>query len=334
MIKALIYRNHATIRHTTMLFMRDLAMTTANLEERISLWAFFGLAFTFSWLFWLLAYFIYSKSMMIASALTCLGSFGPSVAAAAVICIRGGHLAFRHWLMRCFRYRVGWQWFAVAALLPFVVLSGTALAYHLLGGTLVYSLIGSQVLIAPLVFVGVFFFGGPLGEELGWRGFALPVLQRRYGWRVASVFVGIVWGTWHLPLFYLADTTQSQTSITSFMVMIIAYSVVFAWLFNQAGQSVMPMLALHTAFNAWAFLIPTLASSKGQRPSNLAVSIFGAIAVGLLLKPDGVLAWNWPRKKTSEIGIRKKTDSDNVSILRAELWPIADSHCSLERCFF
>jgi uncharacterized protein len=275
--------------------MLEAAMNSAILEKPIALRAFFGLAFAWSWLFWILSYLTHPKSTTLATALTCLGSFGPSLAAVAVVRSMGGPLVFRQWLRQCLRCRVGWQWFALAMLLPLVVMSGVALAYRALGGILVYSLSGLQVLIAPLIFVGVFFAGGPLGEEFGWRGYALPILKKRYGWRVASIVIGVVWGSWHVPLFYLANTTQSQTTLAIFMSMIVAYSVVFAWFFNQSGQSLMPVLALHTAFNAWAFIIPTLPSPRGQRPADIAVGIFVAIAIGLLLKPDRSLGRNWLR---------------------------------------
>ncbi|MGB4118105.1 MAG: CPBP family intramembrane glutamic endopeptidase [Polaromonas sp.] len=50
----------------------------------------------------------------------------------------------------------------------------------------------------------VFMVGDPLGEELGWRGFALPAMQARLGWRAASLVLGAVWGVWYLPLFFIA----------------------------------------------------------------------------------------------------------------------------------
>ena len=56
----------------------------------------------------------------------------------------------------------------------------------------------------------ILLLGGPLGEEFGWHGYALPALQTRHGWRVSSLLLGAVWGLWHLPLFFVAGTVQDR----------------------------------------------------------------------------------------------------------------------------
>ena len=73
---------------------------------------------------------------------------------------------------------------------------------------------------------------------------------------MASLVLGVVWGTWHLPLFYIADTAQRHIPFGLFMVSTIALSVLFAWLFNRTRGSVLPALVLHTAINAWDWVIP------------------------------------------------------------------------------
>lgn len=127
----------------------------------------------------------------------------------------------------------------------------------------------------------VLLLGGPLGEEFGWRGYALPVLQERYSWRVASLVLGMVWGAWHLPLFYRADTAQSHIPVGLFMASTVALSVLFAWLFNHTGGSVLPALVLHTAINAWAWVIPIMVMPDGSnlRPYGLAVGLLVLLAV-------------------------------------------------------
>ncbi len=107
--------------------------------------------------------------------------------------------------------------------------------------------------MVPAVFVGVFFAGGPLSEKLGWRGYALPVLQKRYGWRVASLVIGAVWGGWHLPLFFVAGSTQGQTPVLVF--------------------------------------IPTLPSDAAQRPSETVVGVFVLIALVWLFSADRAADW-------------------------------------------
>lgn len=258
--------------------------------SRVALLSFIVLTFTWSWSLWLLSALIHSKSSMAAAVLSGAASFGPSLSAAAIVFYSVGRVEFRCWLQRCLQWRVGWRWMSLAFLLPLAVMSGVALGQLALGGTLVYSPARDHLLMAPAVFVGVFLAGGPLGEEFGWRGYALPALQKRYGWRVASLVIGAVWGFWHLPLFLLVGTTQSLTPVLVFMPMVVALSVLFAWLFNRTGHSVVPALVLHTAFNGWAFLVPTLPSDGAQRPSEMAVGVFVLIALVLLFRADRAAA--------------------------------------------
>jgi uncharacterized protein len=261
--------------------------STVTSERPLVLWSFFGLTFIWSWTFWFLSHLASAKSITVSASLSLIASYGPSITAAGlVLCTRGSPM-LRQWLKKCLRFRVGWRWIVLAIMFPLVVMSSVAVCYVTFGGKLVPSFDKRIILLAPVVFVGVFFVGGPLGEEFGWRSYALSIMQKRYGWRFASIAIGFIWGIWHLPLFYLANTSQSQTTIPIFMSMIMALSIIFSWLFNRTEQSVVPVLALHTCFNAWAFLTPILPSDHGQKPSEVAVGIFVVIAMVLLLKRDG-----------------------------------------------
>jgi uncharacterized protein len=112
----------------------------------------------------------------------------------------------------------------------------------------------------------------------------LPALQERYSWRVSSLILGAVWGMWHLPLFYIADTAQSHLPFALFMMSTLALSILFAWLFNRTGGSVLPALVLHTAVNAWSWVIPVMVMREGStlRPYGLAVGILVLTALSLL----------------------------------------------------
>jgi uncharacterized protein len=264
----------------------DVRSGAISMVNRVALLSFIATTFTWSWSLWLLSALVYPNSGAVAAVLSAVASFGPSVSASAVVLFGSGPVEFRRWLRRCLQWRVGWRWMALAFLLPLAVMSGVALSQLALGGMLVPSPAHGQLLMAPAILVGVFFAGGPLGEEFGWRGYALPALQNLCGWRGASLVVAVLWGLWHLPLFFLAGTTQSQTPMLVFMPMIAALSILFAWLFNRTGHSVVPALVLHTAFNAWAFLIPTLPSDGAQRPSEIAVGVFVLIALALLFDAD------------------------------------------------
>lgn len=93
--------------------------------------------------------------------------------------------------------------------------------------------------------------------------------------------LGAIWSLWHLPLFFIADTLQSRIPFPLFMLSTIALSILLAWLFNRTGGSVIPVLVLHTAVNAWAWVIPVIVVGD-RRPYGLAVGLLVLVALSLL----------------------------------------------------
>jgi uncharacterized protein len=146
------------------------------------------------------------------------------------------------------------------------------------------------MLLAAVNFLLVFLIGGPLGEEFGWRGFAQPALQVRWGWRSASLLLGLVWAVWHLPLFYSPGTAQSHLPLGWYALSAVASSVVFAWLYQRSRGSVLPALVLHTAVNAWSSVIPVMVQPDGSnlQPFQFVVAILVFTAVVMLLRADPV----------------------------------------------
>jgi hypothetical protein len=255
-------------------------------EDRSRLLAFFAVAFAWSWTCWLLVPAIKAQSALAAGVLSCLGGFGPGVAAVAVVGYAGGRAALRAWLGGCLQWRIGWRWFAPAFFLPLALL-GLAAAMHVaLGGTLGSSPAAGHLPLAAANLVLILLLGGPLGEEFGWRGYALPALQMRHGWRVSSLILGAVWGLWHLPLFFASDTLQGRIPLLPFLLSTVALSVVFAWLFNRSRGSVLPALVLHTAVNWWAWIVPGLLVADNFRQFALVLGLLVLLASGLLVWPQ------------------------------------------------
>jgi membrane protease YdiL (CAAX protease family) len=144
----------------------------------------------------------------------------------------------------------------------------------------------------PLVIINfglVLLVGGPLGEEFGWRGYALSALTARLGWRAASLIIGVVWAAWHLPLFFMAGTAQAQMPIALFMINITASSVGFSWLFARSGRSVWPVIVGHTSLNLWAGLL-ILPLGAGSQAYALVTALVVLIALALLVRGDGLKA--------------------------------------------
>ena len=222
----------------------------------------------------------------VASGLLVLGSFGPTLAAVVLVGRAGGRAGLRAWLARGLGGRVGWGWAALAVGLPLGVVALAAAGHRALGGALPPSPVWGHGLMAAATFGWILVAGGPLGEEFGWRGYALPALQARYGWRVGSLVLGGVWGGWHLPLFFLADTSQRHIPIALFLVSTVALSVLFAWLARRTAGSLVLALLLHTAVNYWTWVVPVVPTGGSVRPYALTVGLLVALAFGLWRLPD------------------------------------------------
>ncbi len=244
---------------------------------------FMALAFAWSWSCWLLSSVFKAQFSVLASVLFLLGSFGPSLAVVVLVWQHQGRAWLLAWFSQCLQWRVGWVWVAVALLVPLAVVAlAAAIHVTLLGGTIPPSPAYGHALLAAVNFVLILLLGGPLGEEFGWRGYALPALQKRYGWRVASLVLGIVWGAWHLPLFYIANTSQQHIPVALFMVGIVAMSVVFAWLVNRTAGSLVVAILFHTAINYWSWIIPVVPNGGSVRPFEFVTGIMVLIALLLL----------------------------------------------------
>lgn len=90
---------------------------------------------------------------------------------------------------------------------------------------------------------------GPLGEELGWRGFALPRMVRRHGAPLAAGMLGLIWGVWHYPAFRIPGMPQGGLNFPLFVVGAIVLSMIVAWLVLRTGGSVLIAILFHLAVN-------------------------------------------------------------------------------------
>jgi uncharacterized protein len=104
------------------------------------------------------------------------------------------------------------------------------------------------------------------------------------GWRSASLFLGVIWGVLHLPLFFISESAQSNGSMAAFFVLIVSTSVFYAWLYQRSSGSVLPALALHTASNSWPSLVPVLPSDADQGAYLFVVGLVVMAAVWLLAR--------------------------------------------------
>jgi len=96
----------------------------------------------------------------------------------------------------------------------------------------------------------IFMMVGIWGEEIGWRGFALPRLQKTFHPVLASLFIGVIWAIWHLPLFFMEGSQQAQLGMTYFFLATLGYSILYSWVYNGSKESLFMIWLLHSMNNA------------------------------------------------------------------------------------
>ena len=270
-------------------------MTLQAWIQRSPLLGYFALTFAGSWVCWALSSAIRTRLPWLATLLMFAGSFGPSLAAIVLVATTRRVEGLRAWLSRCLQWRIGRRWWALAMFLPLAVMLLAAGLHIALGGDIATSPASGHLLLTVVNLPLVLLLGGPLGEEFGWRGYALPVLQDRLGWRAASVGLGLVWGVWHLPLFYIDGTAQARIPLALFLLSVVALSVVFAWLVNRTAGSVVAALLFHTSINFWPSVVPVLPAEGSYRAYAFVVAMLVLLAFVALLT-SGPMAGRFPKR--------------------------------------
>jgi membrane protease YdiL (CAAX protease family) len=170
------------------------------------------------------------------------------IAALIVTVMTGGWRGLRDLLGRITKWRLkpGW-WLAASAPLGFYLLAAGA-TWAIRGEPVDLIAMGQVDFLPPLGLaalpVWILTFG--IGEETGWRGFALPRLQENHGPHRATVILWAFWALWHLPLFFYS---YEVSILPGFLIGLLAGAIVFTWLYNGSGGSVLLVAVWHGAFN-------------------------------------------------------------------------------------
>jgi uncharacterized protein len=179
---------------------------------------------------------------------------GPALAGLLVAGRVGGWAAAADLLSRAFRWRMRWRCWAAAAS-PLLVCLPVVLVLTLFGAAppvadfAKYSGVSAGLgLLAVWVLVVVV---NGIGEETGWRGFALPRLERRYGPLAGTVVLTLVWGAWHIPQFFLLDSFAdfSLPMVPVWLYGLFSGAVVMTWLYNRSGGSILAVAVFHALYN-------------------------------------------------------------------------------------
>jgi membrane protease YdiL (CAAX protease family) len=252
----------------------------SGLLKRYSLVTYFILAYAISWAFWMpLAASSHDLIPIDLPAVVFynLAALGPVLAAIIVSGIEGGKPAVRVLLEKVLKWRVGVRWYLAALLgYPALFLIGSGLDV-LLGGTPSWPPPDLLDLHMPYWFLLVIMPPFVLGEEIGWRGYALPRIQTGRSALAASFILSMLWGLWHVPSFLMRDSLHQSQPFLPWMVWLFMMTVALTWLTNSTGGSVLIAWLYHTAMNYVAFLTP--ATMRGM----VFASILVLVAVVLIV---------------------------------------------------
>jgi membrane protease YdiL (CAAX protease family) len=163
-----------------------------------------------------------------------------------LIAVLHGKAGVRKLLRRLLMWRIGFGWWVAVVLLSTLGLGAVGLSVLVGGDAPDLDVTIPVVVIMFLLFI---FPGSAGGEEIGWRGFALPHLQAVRSALGASVVLGVVWGVWHLPLYLLGADIRPVSLFPAWVLLTVAASVIYTWMYNGTGGSLLIVVLFHAASN-------------------------------------------------------------------------------------
>jgi membrane protease YdiL (CAAX protease family) len=204
------------------------------------------------------------EAIPLSSPLNVLTVWAPGLAAILLAVLATGKTGVRNLVRPLRSWRVGVGWYAFALLLPaghwaaaFGLDRLLGRTYELGPGPVPAQFGPQQAVMVPIIVV--FAFPNALGEELGWRGFALPRLQSRYNALIASVVIGLFWGLWHIPAWIAQDQMAwAPQPVLLRVVSTVPAAIIFTWLYNNTGGSLLPVWLLHTSITVTGYFTPIL----------------------------------------------------------------------------
>jgi len=241
---------------------------------------FVVLAYVLSWSYWIpLALGTRTVESGIGWPTQMPGLLGPAISAVIVTAIVGGRAGLIELRQRMTRWRVGWWWLSVVA----IVVAG-AVGIAISGGVdhtrdlTIYNGIATGV--GPLATIAMVFVLNGIGEETGWRGFLADGLLKRHSLTVTSLLVALVWAPWHTPLFFFQTSFKDFTvaQVVGWAIGLTAGSFVLTWLYRGSGASILLVVVWHTAFN-FTSATPATEGAAAAISSTLVMVAAVAIAV-------------------------------------------------------
>ena len=250
---------------------------------------FFLVTFMFSWVLWtplvLGSLNIIPVSEKLLSAVRVpvimLGAFGPLAGALIDLRLREGKGSAKKYLKSFLDLKSGWKSYVI----PIIIFGGsTFIAWffpELFGAKRLSMLLPSIWVFIPVLLFMIFLGGGQ--EEFGWRGYALPVLEKKFGIWYANIILGAIWAFWHIPTWFITGTTQSHMNFGGFILLMTGYSFIFSWIRKISGNRPFSGLYAHGLANAFIPVMPTFNMQDGVMQPRFWIWVTLTFIIGILI---------------------------------------------------
>jgi membrane protease YdiL (CAAX protease family) len=226
-----------------------------------SLLRFFAITYVVTWTFWLAAGTLIPARWPadtrepLRGFVMLLGTIAPALVALGLTARATGRAGVESLLRRVVAWQVPARWFVFALGYMAILKLTVALIHRLALGA--WPRFGSEPWYVMLAAISISTWV-QAGEEIGWRGYALPRLAGRFGLAGASIILGVIWACWHLPLFFLPGGDTYRQSFPLYLVQVTAVSVAMAWLYWRTNGSLLLTMLLHASINNTKDIVPSI----------------------------------------------------------------------------
>lgn len=272
------------------------------MKQKNNVLVFVLITFGFSWLFWVPEALIaqgWSAPDFVRDFVGLnLGAWGPLVGAVATTLIYQGFAGLKELFKRGVNVRLGKWWWVTLLIFPVLIGGAFGLALLLGSPTPDFPAVaeaaqsGAPLPIYLLIaFLFIFFLGGPLQEEFGWRGYVVEHLKDKYSALTAAVIAGLLWGSWHAPLFFAnRDEPYYTNPAWGLMLTTLLVGIILAWIYINTKGSIFAAMLGHAMFNWSNYVFPALD-----------VDAAGLILFGFYILVVGFIIWRYKPKTLAKI---------------------------------
>ena len=222
-----------------------------------SIHTYFILTFLISWLCWSPLYFFSDVSEF----WVLPGAWGPTIAAFIVTYFEYGRTGIKRLFRKLLIWKVPVRYYLFSIFALLVLGAASLLIYNyftkdLINPSTVLVKMGLSeqqmalgILLFPIFFLINTLIGGPIAEELGWRGYAQEMLQQKYNPNITGIIIGLFWSLWHLPLIVFLPQAVGHMPIWGYLPLMTAMGLIFSWLYNRTNGSVLLAIFFHGSMN-------------------------------------------------------------------------------------